>query len=156
MKDKNYLELAIKQAEKSVKEGGFPAGAVIVKNREVISEGISLGFILNDPTSHAETACIRKACKKLRTIDLSGATLYASLRPCLMCFSVANWAGVSRIVYGCKKTQEMVEKGYYEGKTDISIINEENNRKIKLVFLPDFENDSLKLVKKWEEGQNDT
>ncbi len=104
------------------------------------------------PTSHAETSSIRQVCKKLETTDLSGATLYASLQPCLMCFSVANWAGISRIVYGCKKTEEMVAKDYYEGKTDISLVNEENNRKVELVFFPDFEEESLGLVKKWEES----
>lgn len=150
--DLTFLKLAIEQADKSVKQGGFPAGAVVVKEGEVVSEGVSLGFKLNDPTSHAETSSIRQACNKLKTTDLSGATLYASLQPCLMCFSVANWSGISRIVYGCKKTPEMVAKQYYEGKTDISLVNEENNRKIELVFIPDFEQQSLNLVKKWEES----
>ncbi len=153
--DSKFLKLALEQAEKSVERGGFPAGAVVVKDGQVISEGVSLGFKLNDPTSHAETCSIRQACKKLKTTDLSGATLYASLQPCLMCFSVANWAGITRIVYGCKKTKEMVSRDYYEGKTDISLINEENNRKIELVFLPDFEEESLKLVEKWEKSLNE-
>ena len=98
MGDKEYLKLAIKQAKSSVEQGGFPAGAVVVKDWKIISKGVSLGFKLNDPTSHGETASIRAACKKLSTVDLAGATLYASLQPCLMCFSVANWAGISRIV----------------------------------------------------------
>ena len=150
MDDKHFLQLAVEQAKKSVDEGGFPAGAVVVKSNEIISEGISLGFKLNDPTSHAETASMREACKKLQTINLNGSTLYASLQPCLMCFSVANWSGISRIVFGCKKTEEMVKKNYYEGFTDINKLNEENNRKIELVFLPDFEQEMLNLVKNWE------
>lgn len=149
--DKKFLKLAIKQADESIKKGGFPAGAVVEKDGKVISKGISIGFLLHDPTNHAETSSIREACKKLGTTDLSGATLYASLTPCLMCFSVANWAGISRIVYGTKKTKEMVEKGYYEGGTDIKVINDTNTRQMKLIFLPDFEQESLKLVKKWEE-----
>lgn len=149
MKDRDFLKLAVEQAKKSVNEGGFPAGAVVVKVSAVVSEGVSLGFKLNDPTSHAETACMREACKKLKT-DLSGVTLYASLQPCLMCFSVANWSGISRIVFGCRKTEEMVRKSYYEGFTDINKINEENNKKIELVFLPDFEQEMLELVKDWE------
>lgn len=153
MNDQNYLKLAVEQAKKSVNEGGFPAGAVVVKDDTVISEGISLGFKLNDPTSHAETASIREACRKLETANLGGATLYASLQPCLMCFSVANWSGISRIVFGCRKTEEMVKKNYYEGLTDVNKVNEENNRKIELVFLPDFEQEMLELVKSWEEKQ---
>lgn len=152
MNDKNYLKLAVEQAMKSVEAGGFPAGAVVVKNGSVISEGVSLGFKLNDPTSHAETSSMREACDKLKTTDLGDATLYASLQPCLMCFSVANWSGISRIVFGCRKTEEMVKKGYYEGFTDVNKINEENNRKIELVFLPDFEQEMIDLVKSWEEN----
>ena len=153
MDDKQYLQLAVKQAKRSVEQGGFPAGAVVVKEEKVVSEGISLGFILHDSTSHAETSSIREACRRLETTDLSGATLYASLQPCLMCFSVANWSGISRIVYGCKKTEEMVKKNYYEGSTDVSKVNDENNRKIELVFIPDYEQEMLDLVKSWEEKQ---
>ena len=151
MDDKQYLKLAVEQAKKSVNQGGFPAGAVVVKDNKIISKGVSLGFKLNDPTSHAETSSIREACKSLQTTNLEGATLYASIQPCLMCFSVANWAGISKIVFGCKKTDEMVENNYYEGTTDINEINERNNRKIKLVFVSDYEQEMLGLVKNWEE-----
>lgn len=150
MDDINFLKLALEQAKKSVQEGGFPAGAIVAKNNAVISEGISIGYKLNDPTNHAEASSIRKACEELKTTDLKGATLYASLQPCLMCFSVANWSGISRIVFGCKKTDEMINKNYYEGSTDIYKINQENNRKIELIYLPDFENEMLELVKNWE------
>jgi len=150
MDDKQFLEIAVDQARESIQKGGFPAGAVVVKNGKIISKGVSLGFVLHDPTSHAETAAIREACRNLNSVDLSGATLYESLACCVMCFSVANWAGISRIVSACKKTPEMVSKGYYEGMTDISELNEENNKKIELIYLPDFENESLELINKWE------
>lgn len=144
--------MAVKQAKKSVEQDGFPAGAIVVKDREVVSKGVSLGLKLNDPTGHAETSAIRNACKELRTTDLTGATLYTSLQPCLMCFSVANWAGIKRIVFGCKKTGEMVQKNYYEGKADLYEINKKNNRQIDLVYISDFEKESLELIKQWEKN----
>ena len=150
MNDKKYLKLAIEQAKESVRQGGFPAGAVVVKDDKILSRGISIGFQLNDPTSHAETSSVREACKNIQSVDLNSATLYASLQPCLMCFSVANWAGVSKIVFGCKKTDDMVRKNYYEGTTDVNQVNEQNNRKIKLVYISDFEQEMLNLVKLWE------
>jgi len=150
MNDKDYLKIALDKARESVRQGGFPAGAVVVKDEKIISTGVSLGFILHDPTSHAEAAAIREACKSLKTTSLEGATLYESLTCCVMCFSAANWAGITKIVSGCMKTPEMVSKQYYEGKTDVSKLNEENTRRIELVYLPDFENDSLALIKKWE------
>ena len=153
MNDKDYLKLAVEQAKKSVVEGGFPAGAVVVKDRKIIAEGVSLGFKLHDPTEHAETSAIRKACKTVGSSNLDGATLYESLECCNMCFSVANWGGISRIVYACRKTPEMVKKFYYEGSTDNKILNESNNNKIEIVFIPDFEQEMLGLVKNWEDGQ---
>lgn len=150
MTDLEYLKIAIEQAGKSVKQGGFPAGAIIVKNDKIVSRGVSLGFLLHDPTNHAETAAIREACKILGTSDLSGATLYENLACCVMCFSVANWAGIERIVAGCRKTEDMVFKGYYEGITNTNELNEQNTRKMELVYLSDFENESLDLIKKWE------
>ena len=153
MNDNDYLKLAVEQAKKSIEEGGFPAGAVIVKDRKVITEGVSLGFKLHDPTEHAETSAIRKACKTVGSANLDGATLYGSLECCNMCFSVANWSGISKVVYACRKTPEMVMKFYYEGLTDNKILNESNNNKIEIVFIPDFEQEMLDLVKSWEEKQ---
>ena len=148
--DKRFLKQAIKQAKTSLQKGGFPAGAVLVKEGMVISKGISLGGILNDPTGHSETSCIRKACKKLKTADLKDCILYASLQPCLMCFSVAVWANIPKIVYGCKKTDEMVNGGCYEGTNELEVINEKNNRKIELKYMGDFEEENLELLKEWK------
>lgn len=150
MTDKDYLKIAIEQTKKSVEADGFPAGAIVVKNGEIISRGISVGFKLNDPTSHAESASIREACDILHTSNLDGAVLYAALQPCVMCFSVANWAGISKIVYGCKKIDEMAAKGYYEGLNNIGELNEKNNRKIELEYIAYFENEILDLIKEWE------
>ena len=152
MNDKDCLKLAVEQAKKSVADGGFPAGAIIVKDGKIIAEGVSLGRKLNDPTEHAETSAIRKACKALGAY-LDGATLYESLECCNMCFSVSNWAGISKIVYACRKTDEMVKKFYYEGTTNNDTLNTSNNHKIETVFIPDFEQECLGLVKEWEEKQ---
>lgn len=148
--DKRYLQIAIKLARRSMEEGGFPAGAIVVKGGKVIAEGISVGSKQNDPTGHAETASIREACRKLKTHNLTGAIMYESLQSCLMCFSVAYWAGISKIVYACRKTPEMVKRFYYEGHSDNVQINKENNRKIELLFIPDFEKESLGIIKEWE------
>ena len=153
MQDKDFLKLVVEQGKKSAEQGGFPAGAVVVKDGKVISEGLSLGFKLHDPSGHAESSAIREACKKLGTSNLEGAILYESLECCNMCFSVAYWSGISKIIYACRKTPEMVKKFYYEGTTSNENINGTNNRKIELVFIPDFEEEVLATVKEWETKQ---
>lgn len=46
MDDKHFLRLAIEKAKESSRAGGFPAGAVVVKNGEVISQA-ELALVLN-------------------------------------------------------------------------------------------------------------
>lgn len=150
MDDQKYLKIAIEQARKSVNMGGFPAGAIIVKDGKVVSEAVSTGFKHNDPTGHAETAAIREACKNLKTSSLEGAVLFESVECCAMCFSVAYWAGISRIVFAAKKTPEMVSRGYYEGNTDNQDLNKENNRQIDLRFVPELQQESLEVIQEWE------
>ena len=86
---RSFLQEAINLAKESVAQGGFPAGAVVVKEGKIIGRGISIGNKLNDPTSHGEMSSIRDACSNLKSSDLSGSTLYSSMQPCLMCFAAS-------------------------------------------------------------------
>ncbi|MDD4036027.1 MAG: nucleoside deaminase, partial [Bacilli bacterium] len=70
-----------------------------VKNGQIIGEASSGGGEVYDPTNHAETIAIRKACKNINSTDLTGATLYSSCEPCFMCFGTAWWANITNIVY---------------------------------------------------------
>lgn len=98
--DKEFMREAIRLADESVKNGGGPFGAVIVKDGNVIA-GCSNNVTLdNDPTSHAEVNTIRAACKKLNTYDLKGCTIYTSCEPCPMCLGAIYWAHISKIFYG--------------------------------------------------------
>jgi tRNA(Arg) A34 adenosine deaminase TadA len=54
----------------------------------------------HDTSSHAEVRALRAATKKLKTLSLSGYTLYTTCEPCPMCMANALWAGVDRVVYG--------------------------------------------------------
>lgn len=148
--DKDFLQKAIEQAKKSVAQGGFPAGAVIVKNGEIIGEGISVGNKLNDPTSHGEMAAIRAACKNLSTADLSGSILYASMQPCLMCLGASMWSAIPKIVFACPK--EKVSAEYYGGHYQPSAINAELTRPIELVHFATLEDVSMAIVCEWEKS----
>lgn len=103
-KDAIYMKRAIELAQQNALSAhGGPFGAVIVRDGNVISEASNSVTPDNDPTAHAEVNAIRKACKKLNTFDLSGATLYTSCEPCPMCLSAAYWARVDRIVFGANR-----------------------------------------------------
>lgn len=149
--DNIYLQLAIDQAQKSVAEGGFPAGAVIVKDDKVIAEGISIGNVLHDPTAHGDVQCIRGACKNSQSNDLSGSTLYVSMESCAMCLNSAMWAGISRIIFALPKSR--VSNLYYGGNYSTEDVIKTFLKPIEVVHVPELEENSFKIVKRWEDSQ---
>ena len=100
-----YMRMAINEAKKGIKEGhGGPFGAVIVKDGKVVAKGHNLVLKTNDPTNHGEMMAIHKACKKLKTYDLSGCEIYTTGEPCPMCMAAILWANIEKIYYGCNIT----------------------------------------------------
>lgn len=102
MNDENFMQVAIEKARYGVQNGQSPFGACVVKNGEVISSGSNTVWKDGDITAHAEINSIRKACKKLNSVDLSGCIVYSTCEPCPMCFTACYWARVSKIVYGAR------------------------------------------------------
>ena len=103
MTDEHFIRQAIEEAKKSQQAGGAPIGAVLVKDGKVIETGWSLVWPKKDPSAHAETECLRKACDNLRTLNLSGYTLYSTLESCSMCLGCAGWSNLSKIIFGAYK-----------------------------------------------------
>jgi len=143
------LENAIRISEKSGRSG-FPVGSILAKDGEILATGTSNGKELNDPTSHAETAAIRKLCSELGTRDLSGITLYSSMEPCLMCYGASYWAHIDRIVYAIRKSK--LDRMHFENPIDLIELNETTNRKMEIVHLKELEDRALKVVSDWEEA----
>ncbi len=97
--DQKWMEEAIRLSAESIHKGGGPFGAVIVKDGKVIAARSNSVTLDNDPTAHAEVNCIREACSKLGTYDLSGSVIYTSCEPCPMCLGAIYWAHIDRIYY---------------------------------------------------------
>ncbi|MCI7661217.1 MAG: nucleoside deaminase [Bacteroidales bacterium] len=102
-KDEIYLRQAVEIAKQNIEKGGGPFGAIIVKDNEVVAHCGNSVTNDNDPTAHAEVNCIRSACKKLNTFDLSGCVIYSSCEPCPMCLSAIYWARLDRLVYAATR-----------------------------------------------------
>ncbi|MCX6258992.1 MAG: nucleoside deaminase [Bacteroidia bacterium] len=89
----------IRLAMESIRQGGGPFGALVVKDDVVISTGHNTVSIDNDPTAHAEVNAIRSAAKKLDTFDLSGCVIYTSCEPCPMCLGAIYWSRIKHIYF---------------------------------------------------------
>jgi guanine deaminase len=99
--DNPFMARAIELSVKNVLSGeGGPFGAVIVKNGEIVAEGVNRVTATNDPTAHAEVVTIRQACAKLGTFTLKECEIYTSCEPCPMCLGAIYWAHIARIYFG--------------------------------------------------------
>lgn len=98
--DETFMAHALKEAQKAGRKGEVPIGAVIVHEGVIVARGHNKRELANDPAAHAELLAIRAASKKLGRWRLTGATLYVTLEPCLMCMGAIILARVTRLVFG--------------------------------------------------------
>jgi len=99
-RDRHWINHALKLARRAEEEGEVPVGAVIVRDNKLISEGWNQPIKGHDPTAHAEVMALRAAGRAELNYRLSGATLYVTLEPCVMCVGAITHARIKRVVYG--------------------------------------------------------
>ena len=145
------MSRAIELSIESVKSGGGPFGSVIIKNNEIISEGMNRVTKNNDPTAHGEIVAIRNACKNLNDFSLKGCALYTSCEPCPMCLSAIYWSRIDKIYYA--NTRDDAKKIDF----DDSLIYSELTKKIKERKIPTTQlmrDEALQGFKLWKNTEN--
>jgi tRNA(adenine34) deaminase len=98
--DLDFMQRALRLAERAASEGEVPIGALLVVGGDVIGEGWNRPIASLDPTAHAEIIALREGAQRLKNYRLGGATLYATLEPCAMCIGAVLNARVARVVFG--------------------------------------------------------
>ncbi|MBT2581338.1 nucleoside deaminase [Planococcus sp. ISL-109] len=96
-----FMERAVSLALMNVEEGGQPFGAVLVKDGEIIAEGVNELHKAHDVSGHAEMLAVRRAQEELQAAELPGTIMYASSEPCPMCLTAMYFAGIEKIIYCC-------------------------------------------------------
>jgi tRNA(adenine34) deaminase len=102
MNDEQYMRTAVELARRAASEGEVPVGAVVVREGEIIGQGWNSPVRLGDPTAHAEILALREAAARVRNYRIEGATLYATLEPCVMCAGALVSARIARLVFGAR------------------------------------------------------
>ena len=122
--DAYFMDEAIKEAEKSLAEGGIPIGAVLVKDDEVISRG-------------QEYEDYRKC------------TLYTTLSPCPMCSGAVILYNIPRVVIGENTTLMGAEGLLRCNDVEVVVLNDIKCRDLFLRFAannPEIWDEELKKV----------
>jgi len=97
---KAFMRRAIALARQALAEhGAKPFAAVVVRDGEIVGEGVNRADATFDPTSHGEVEAIRDACRRQQTLDLTGCDLYTTCEPCALCVSTMRSTGIGRVFY---------------------------------------------------------
>ena len=142
-----FMKRAIQLSIDSVKNGGGPFGAVIVKNDKIIAEGSNKVTSTNDPTAHGEIVAIRKACKELNNFNLSGCKIFSTAEPCPMCLSAIYWARIDEIYYA--NTRDDARKIDFDDSLIYSEL-QKNIDKRKIPMTQMMRDEALKAFELWD------
>ena len=147
--DERFMSAALAAARKAMANGQTPFGCCIVRNGKIVARAHNNVWGNTDSTAHAEVNAIRQACRKLRTIDLVGCTLYSTCEPCPMCFGACHWARVTRVVFGARISDARAA-GFHELGISVARMNKAGGNKIRLTggILRD---KALALFREWAE-----
>ena len=110
MTDEQYMQQALKEAQKAFDAGEVPVGAIVVMQGKIIARAHNQVELLNDSTAHAEILAITTAFNFLGSKYLPEATLYVTLEPCLMCSGALYWSKIGKIVYGADDDKNSYRK----------------------------------------------
>jgi tRNA(adenine34) deaminase len=100
MQHEIFMRMALEQAEAGRQAGEVPVGAVVVDDGQYVGGGYNEPIGLQDPTAHAEIIAMRAAARRLENYRLTGATLYVTVEPCLMCVGAMVHARIATVVFG--------------------------------------------------------
>lgn len=134
--DDYFMAEAIREAEKSLDEGGIPIGAVLVKEGEIISRGHNR-LIQNDSVIlHGEVDAIENA-GRLNYEDYRKCCLYTTLSPCPMCSGVVILYNIPRVVIGENTTLMGAENLLESNDVEVVVLNDSKCRDLFLKFTSD-------------------
>lgn len=131
--DAYFINEALKEAEKSLKEGGLPIGAVLVKDGEIISRGHNRLIQNESVILHAEMDAIENA-GRLDYEDYRKCTLYTTLSPCPMCSGAVILYNIPRVVVGENTTLMGAENLLECNGVEVVVLDDARCRELFLEF----------------------
>ena len=120
--DREFIRIALEEAQAGFEEGGVPVGAVMIEDGEVLARGRNRRVQDGNPVSHGETDCMKNAGRRP---DYSKITMYTTLSPCMMCTGTILQFGIRRLVIGEVKNFAGNVEFLSERGVDVVILHDE-------------------------------
>lgn len=140
-----FLQAAIEEAKKSLKEGGIPIGSVLVIDDKIVGRGHNKRVQDSSAILHAEMDCLENAGRLLAS-DYKKATLYSTLSPCNMCSGAALLYKIPKVVIGENRTFKGPEEHLRMQGVDVVVLNNEECYDLMQNFIqtnPDLWNEDI-------------
>ena len=96
----DYMRAALEQAQLGLAAGEVPIGAVVVMGESIVARAFNQPIAASDPTAHAEVLALRAAGAQVGNYRLTGARVYVTVEPCLMCVGALVHARAQEVVFG--------------------------------------------------------
>ncbi|XP_034177220.2 tRNA-specific adenosine deaminase 2 [Osmia lignaria lignaria] len=152
MNSLTWMDVALEQAERSLKAGEVPVGCLFVYNNEVIATGSNTVNETRNATRHAEINCIDQVLNFCNEKDLNYKEVFCdvdvivTVEPCIMCTSALFQLQVRNIIYGCANDR-------FGGCSSVFEVPKIYNSKTKIVG--GIKNDeAMALLKEFYKGTN--
>jgi len=114
LNDDDYMRMALAEARKALEKEEVPIGAVLVNDGRVLAQAHNSPITANDPSAHAEILVLRQAAQTMGNYRLTGAVLYVTLEPCIMCAGAIVHARLARVVFGARDPKAGAVVSLYE------------------------------------------
>ena len=124
--DEYFMRIALDEAGKAMENGEVPIGAVLVREGKVLARAHNSPISRKDPSAHAEMLVLREAARKTGNYRLTGAGLYVTLEPCVMCAGAILQARLSRVIFGCRDPKAGAVVSLYQILNDSRLNHQPN------------------------------
>ncbi len=94
-----FMGEALAEAQLALARGERPIAAVAVVDEAMVARAHDRVQETNDPTAHAVVVALREAARKLGSVRLADATIFATLEPCAMCVGALLESDVEALVF---------------------------------------------------------
>jgi len=98
-----FMQAAIEEAEKGLKEGGIPIGSVLVHRGTVIGRGHNRRIQQNSAVLHGEMDALENAGRQPAS-TYKECVIYTTLSPCSMCSGAILLYGIPKVIVGENRT----------------------------------------------------
>ena len=99
----SFMQAAIEEAQRGLREGGIPIGSVIVHDGKIIGRGHNRRVQNGNPILHGEMDAFQNAGRQTAK-TYRESTIYTTLSPCSMCSGAIILYGIGQVIIGENQT----------------------------------------------------